>query len=257
MKKPIAFIGAGHIAEYLLKGFDRAHAPVEIILSDPDTDRLSFLARTFGCTIAADNQTAVDQSDLIILAVRPRDLEPCLSGLKFCSDHIVASVVAGADMARLTPLTAPARAVRVLPVSCVAINQSPILVHPDDPDVTGLFTCLGQVHVLPDEATFTPGTALVGAFYAWVFLLMNEAAAWTEDQGIDPETARHLVIETVQGACSMARHQDHMSLTQIWDTLATPGGISAHGAGILNDQDSIQAWSRALEAITRKMGHTE
>ena len=153
----------------------------------------------------------------------------------------------------ITPLVSPATAVRVLPISCAAIGKSPVLVFPENSLVEKVFSCLGQVHILPDETVFSPGTALVGAFYAWLFPFMDAMVSWTKNQGSDPETARQLVIETIEGACGMARHQKDASLADIWETLATPGGISELGARVLEDEDAFAAWSKALDAVTKKM----
>lgn len=255
--KKIGFIGVGHIANYMLQGLGNTGKSFEFTLADPDLDRVSRMIKEFDnifdCFLTQDNQEAVDRSDLIILAVRPIDLEGALGTLNFKPGQVVASVVAGASLDQLNCLVSPATAVRVLPISCVAINKSPILVFPDNAPVKEVFSLLGQVHLLPHEDTFTPGTALVGAFYAWMFPLMDETASWTRDQGIDPETARALVIETIEGACAMARQQKQMSLGAIWETLATPGGISEHGAKLLNERGCLKAWPAALEAATAMM----
>jgi len=257
MIKKIGFIGVGHIAHYMLTGFAQTKNYFEFILADPDPDRVAQISKEFTpkfkCTVTQDNQTAVDRSELIILAVRPDRMDAALTGLKFKPDQLVASVVAGASLSLLDRRVSPAKPIRVLPISCVAINKSPILVFPENQPVQTLFSLLGQVHVLPDEKTFTPGTALVGAFYAWIFALMDETTAWTADQGIDPKVARQLVVQTIEGACGMASHQKDTSLTQIWDTLATPGGISEYGAKILKERGCLKAWPDALEAVTRKM----
>jgi pyrroline-5-carboxylate reductase len=257
MIKKIGFIGVGHIAHYMLTGFARTKNSFEFILADPDPDNLSRVSKQFApqfkCAVTRDNQRAVDKSELIILAVRPDHMEAALAGLTFRPDQLVASVVAGASLKHLESFVSPAKVIRVLPISCVAINKSPILVFPKNQPIQTLFSLLGQVHVLPDEKTFTPGTALVGAFYAWIFALMDETAGWTADQGIDPTVARQLVIQTIEGACAMASHQKEKSLTQIWDTLATPGGISEYGAKILKERGCLKAWPDTLEAVTQKM----
>lgn len=257
MIRKIGFIGAGHITRYMLEGFANAGTRLEIVLAAPSPEKLSDLPRHFetclDITVSGNNQDAVSTADLVILAVRPGDLEKAVNGLSFTNGQTVASVVAGAALEKLSALVHPARPVRVLPISCAAVNKSPVLVYPDHPEVTGLFSLLGQVHALADEAPFTPGTALVGAFYAWMFLLMDEICTWSENQGFDPRTARELVLETIEGACAMARFQDRMSLGRIWDTLATPGGISEYGAGILHRQGAIRAWSDTLESVTQKM----
>ena len=253
----IGVIGVGHMAHYLLTGFARAGQSFEFVLADPDMDKASRTCREFDrhfqCVATRENQDAVDRSELIVLAVRPDALDTALSGLVFKPGHLVASVVAGASLKILGPLVFPAEPIRVLPVSCVAINQSPVLVCPENQCVQEVFSLLGQVHLLTDENCFAPGTALVGAFYAWMIALMDETSAWTQSKGIDPAMARQLVIETIEGACGMARHQEDKGLKEIWDTLATPGGISEHGAKILTQKGGLTAWSDALESVTQKM----
>jgi len=154
----------------MLTGFSQTKNYFEFILADPDPDRVAQISKEFApkfqCTVTQDNQTAVDRSELIILAVRPDHMNAALAGLKFKPGQLVASVVAGASLSLLGGLVSPAKPIRVLPISCVAINKSPILVFPGNLPVQTLVSLLGQVHVLPDEKTFTPGTALVGAFYA-------------------------------------------------------------------------------------------
>lgn len=257
MVSKIGFIGVGNIARYMLTGFSRTNKAFEFVLADPDIKKASMICRgfkdSFHCTAARNNQEALDGSEIIVLSVRPDDLETALSGLRFTHGQIVASVVAGATLETLTPLVFPAKPVRVMPISCAAINKSPVLVYPENKSVQDVFSLLGQVHLLPDETTFTPGTSLVGAFYAWLIALMDETSTWTQNQGIDPETARQLIIEIIEGACGMARFQETMSLKEIWDTLATPGGISEHGAKILKSKGGLASWSEALESVTQKM----
>jgi pyrroline-5-carboxylate reductase len=144
----------------------------------------------------------------------------------------------------------PARPYRVLPISCVAINQSPILIYPENEEIRSLFCLLGNVHLLADEKVFEPATSLVGAFYAWLFALMEEAVTWNISQDLEPDLARDLVVETMQGACAMAQAQREISLSQIWESLATPGGISEHGIKIINQRDCLKAWSEALQSVT-------
>ena len=250
MLKRIGFIGAGHITEYLVTGLRRSNKELVFSLADPDSDRAAELSSRFGGYAATNNQDAVNRSELIILATRPDAVETALSGIEFRPEQIVVSVAAGVLLKTLKPMTIPAETVRVLPVSCVAINKSPILLYPQNSHVYDLFSLVGQVHVLQSEDVFSPATSLVGAFYAWIFALMDEAASWTASEGIDPGMARNLVIETIEGACGMAREQATMSLKDIWNTLATPGGISEYGIRFLTEPGCIEAWSKALRAVT-------
>ena len=253
MKNRIGLIGVGHLGQYLVTGLSRADKDLEFFLADISTQKAKAFSAKYDCFFTTRNQDVIERSEIVILATRPENVAQALADVEFKPEQILVSVAAGVPLKTLEPLVLPAKVVRALPISCVAINKSPVLIFPEDKFVKDLFSLVGQVHLLPDEDKFSPGTAVVGAFYAWLFLLMDEATHWTADKGIDPDTARKLVIETVEGACAMAAEQENISLAAIWKTLATPGGISEHGAGILSKGGGIKIWSEALEAIHRRL----
>ena len=253
MYKKIGIIGVGHLAEYLIKGLINTGRDFEFFLADPAPERAQTLTESCRARVFTQNQEAVDQSEIIILAVRPNQCHAALEGLKFREGQILAAVTIGIPLSVLQEAVTPARAVRVLPISCVAINQSPVLIHPEDVEIREFFSLVGRVHLLEEEPLFEPATALVGAYYAWLFALMEQLAQWTETQGLSPELARDLVVDTMQGASGMAAAQKDTGLQQIWESLATPGGISQHGIEIIRARDGLDLWSQALDSVTRML----
>lgn len=249
----IGFIGAGHLAGYMIEGFKAGGFPAEIMVCAPNPNRVENFRDKYKCRATTHNQDVVDFARMIILCVRPDDAGPALKDLHFSPSHTLVSTVAGLTLDHLGQMAGTATAVRVLPISCAAVGKSPVLIYPDHQETRQMLSCLGAIHVMPDESVFAPGTALVGALYAWLFPFMDALAAWTKEQGVDPDTARSLVVETLQGACAMARHQEDVPLPDIWKTLATPGGISELGARVLEDEDAFAAWLKALDAVTAKM----
>jgi len=253
MLRQIGFIGVGHIAEYIVTGLAQTGENINFFFADPCPQRARRLAELHGGEVSLDNQMPVDQADLIILSTRPQQVESALQGLSFRPGQILASIAVGIPLQLLDRYVKPARSFRVLPISCVAVNQSPVLIYPENQDLRSFFSLLGRVHTLPDETTFEPATSLVGAFYAWIFALMEETVNWTAGQGLEPDLARKLVIETVQGACAMATAQDKLSLNQIWASLATPGGISEYGLRVINQKEGLKVWSDALHLVTERL----
>ena len=253
MKKRIGLIGLGHLGRWLITGWMNASSDLRFFVANRSAGEAKEFTLQHGCFFTTHNREAVEKSEIVILAIRPDQVSQALAGVAFTEAQTVVSVAAGVTLATLRPLVHPATVVRAMPVSCAAVNKSPVIIYPENPDVESLFSLVGRVHRLPDEARFTPGTALVGAFYAWMFLLMDEAAKWTVRQGIDAAMAREMVIETIEGACAMAADPQAVDLHDIWATLATPGGISAYGAKILSAGGGIAAWSAALEATHRRM----
>lgn len=253
MIETIGIIGAGHMAAYLMEGFSKSGSALRVFLSGRNPDNVKRLAEKYDCKWTIRNQELIDNCSLIMVCVRPDDVKTALSGLYFKDDQMIVSAAAGISLQKLSEFSGSTNVYRIMPISCVAINKSPILLFPANNTLESFLSCLGSVYVLPNEDMFAPATSLVGAFYAWIFALMDEAAQWIQDQGMSPETARNLTIETIEGACGMAGHQGDLTLKQIWETLATPGGISEYGAEKLNEKGCIKAWSKALESVMLKM----
>lgn len=248
----VGIIGVGHLAGYLVEGLRGASPELEIVLSPRNAERSAKLAAQFGATVADDNQGVADMADTLILSTRPGDAVGACEGVAFRPAHTIVSVAAGLELAALKPATAPATVVRAMPISCAAIRRSPTLLYPDHPQARALFSLLGQVHALPDEARFNPAS-VIAAFYGWMYALLDETVAWTVRAGVPPGTARSLVLETTRGAVDMALAQPDRELADMLKTLATPGGITEHGLAVLRRQQGLAAWTAALEAVLGRL----
>ena len=250
----VGIIGVGHFAGYLIDGFARAGSCAPLQLYSRTRARAERIAAKHPNAQVCDSaQRAIEGASVIIVATRPGDVATALSGLVFSKDQTVVSVAAGVKLGDLQRLIGEAVAVRALPISCSAINKSPIVMMPDNAAARATFAPLGRIHILPSEEQFTASTALVGAFYALIFPLMDQMAQWTADQEIPPDMARALVVETVDGAAGMAMRDKERSFADIWASLAVPGGISERGKRALDEAGGLTAWRDAMEAISRKL----
>jgi pyrroline-5-carboxylate reductase len=252
MIEKIGILGVGHLAGYLVEGLRRASPDIEVVLSPRNASRSADLAARFGATVAEDNQAVAEAADLMLLTTRPGDALAAARGITFRHGQTVVSTVANLPLEDLAPAVVPAAIVRAMPISCAALNQSPTLLCPDHAQARALFELLGRVHVLTDESQFTPAS-VISAFYGWVYALLDETVAWTFQAGVPPETARGLVLETVQGAAAMALAEPDRDLAAMLATLATPGGITELGLDVLHQQQGLDAWTAALDAVLARM----
>ncbi|MBL0374219.1 NAD(P)-binding domain-containing protein [Rhizobium sp. KVB221] len=258
MTQTVCIIGVGHFATYLVAGFESAGGTMALRLFSRTPQRAERVAaRHPHAEVFETPQAAIDGASVVIVATRPADVETALAGLEFADDQVVVSVAAGVTLERLKRLIDGATAVRALPVACAAINKSPILMMPENATARAVLEQLGRVYVLATEDQFTAGTALVGAFYAMMFPLMDHLAVWTAAQGLDDDLARALVVETISGASAMAEHDRHLPFKDIWTSLAVPGGISERGMSEVEKAGGLAAWSGALDAVVGKLkgGH--
>lgn len=254
MTRTVAIIGTGHFAAYLVSGFGNVAVPPNLRLFSRTRAKADKVAASYSrAEVCGTAQQAIDGACVVIVATRPADVDVALAGLVFVHDQVVISVAAGVTLEHLQRLIGDALAVRALPIACAAINQSPVLMIPENPAARATLGQLGQVHILQNEEQFTVGTALVGAFYAMMFPLMQHLSAWASTRGLSNEMARSLVVETVNGASRMAEHDSRKSFQDIWISLAVPGGISERGMDEVRRLGGLTAWSDALDAVVHKL----
>ena len=114
MNKTIAFIGAGNMAEALIRGLLAAKTG-KIIATDVRAERLEQLKKTYGIEISSDNTAAAAKADIVVLAVKPQQMSVVLKGLKI-HDELVISIAAGVTTARIErELGGEPRVVRTMP----------------------------------------------------------------------------------------------------------------------------------------------
>ncbi|MFX1286448.1 MAG: pyrroline-5-carboxylate reductase family protein [Promethearchaeota archaeon] len=252
MIKKVGIIGIGHLASYLVKGLRKASTDIEIILSPRNVEKSASLASQFRAIVTKSNQMVADTSDIIILTTRPEDTVVVAKETDFKPNHIVISVAAGLSLETLKPVTIPATIVRAMPISCAAINESPTLLFPDNLRAQELLALLGQVHILPDESSFT-SASVIGAFYGWIYALLEEIISWTTQIGVPQHTARNLILETVRGAVNMALIEPKTDLNVILESLTTPGGITKQGLDVLYQKKGLEAWIEALNTVYKRL----
>ncbi|CDX51612.1 hypothetical protein MPL3365_130569 [Mesorhizobium plurifarium] len=81
----IGFIGTGTITDAIARGLFREPAALaHVVVSERNAEIASKLARDFrAVTVAADNQSILENCDTLVLAVRPQTAEDVVRSLSF------------------------------------------------------------------------------------------------------------------------------------------------------------------------------
>lgn len=248
----VGILGVGRLAEFLVAGLRRHDDGPEILLSPRNAARAGRLAETYGLTITGDNGELVAASDVVLLVTRPDQAESAVDGLPWRSDQLLVNLCAGVPLAILAPHCNDSTLARAMPMSAAMIGKSPTCLYPDLAPARELFSQLGPVLALPDEAAYETASVL-GAYYGWVHALIGTVARWTAEAGVDPATARDLTAHMACAAADMVREQKDLTFSEIISELATPGGITALGLEILEDGAALAAWPDACEAVLDRL----
>ncbi len=214
-KTVIGFIGAGNMAYALIKGllsdgFDAKN----INVSDSNDELLIKRQSELNITTYSDNVSLLDNSDIVIFAVKPQVLSMVCLELKnnVKPNQLFVSIVAGIrgnDINRW--LGGNFALVRTMP-NTPALFQSGVtglfaneLVNSQQKElVTSILSSVGECFWVDEEKLIDAITAISGSGPAYFFLLMQSITQAAIALGLDAKTANSLSIQTSLGASLMA-----------------------------------------------------
>jgi pyrroline-5-carboxylate reductase len=83
-KYTVGVIGAGNMGEALIRGMLRSEQTVtgRIIASSRNPEKLRRIKAKYGIRVTRFNETVVETSDIVVLAVKPQDIAAACAGFK-------------------------------------------------------------------------------------------------------------------------------------------------------------------------------
>jgi pyrroline-5-carboxylate reductase len=247
------------MAEAILRGLLAAGLPAErLMASDPVEARRRLLADQLGIGVTDSNAQLVRSCELVVLAVKPQQLETALVGLPRDVRPIYLSIVAGCPLTRLRSLLGDdARLVRSMPNTPALIQAgvSAVAAGPDLPpaDVdraVAVLGAVGRVVRLP-ESLLDAVTGLSGSGPAYVFALIEALVDAGVAEGLPADAARELVVQTVIGAARLVE-QTGESPAELRRKVSSPGGTTLAGLAALDAHGFHQALDAAVRAATAR-----
>ncbi len=240
----IGILGVGTIAEAVVRAMcARPGNSDEFILSPRSASRSTRLAEEFdNCRRVESNQAVVDAADIVVLSMRPQELDEALDGLTFREDQVIASFIAALPPSQVAELTAPAtRACQLIPLPAIEMHKGPLVICPAIPEVLEAFNGLGDLVVLDDESrirVLSCASAIMSTYYE----AQNRVIGWIADQGIAPETASLYIRSELEGLAAVGKSTPEDRRDDLPAEHQTPGGLNERvRAGLLE-----QGWFDAL-----------
>ncbi len=210
MLQNIGFIGAGNLAEAVIKGLTSGDKKPRIMATDLSKERLSVLEEKYG-VLTGELAQVVEESEVVILAVKPKDVATVLKSLDTFSmqEKLVISVAAGIPLAMLEKGLPGVAVVRVMPnTSCaVLLSMSGMVLGSlatvkDKAVAEDIFSRVGQVLWIAEDK-INALTAISGSGPAYYYLFTECLVAAGVELGLTSEEAEVLAKETFAGASQM------------------------------------------------------
>ncbi len=254
----VGFIGAGHIAGALARGWAATSAPdaPAVCFFDVVPERAVTAATACGGAACFSPAELVAASDLVVVAVRPPDVAAVLAEIgPLLGGRGVISVAAGVALERLiAALPAGSRVGRLMPNIAAELGLGVFLFVPGTLGALAetarrALDLIGATVEL-EEPLFDVGTAISGCMPGFLAAVVEAFADAGRDGGLADETAGRLAVAAVHGAAAVvATVGDPMA---VMIATATPGGMTAAGLTRLRDGQLAAAVKEAVEAATAR-----
>ncbi|XWY20756.1 pyrroline-5-carboxylate reductase [Bisgaard Taxon 45] len=269
--KSICFIGGGNMAQAIIFGLLKQGYPAhQITVSDPHAvKRQTFAEKGINVieTSETNNQTAVQQSEVVLLAVKPQLIaEVCqqLSAVDF-SQKLVISIAAGVSVAKLqSRLPSATHIVRVMPNTPALVSEgmsglfAQQNVAPEYKQFTqDLLNAVGKTCWVSNETDMHAITAGSGSSPAYFFLLMEAMQHALSKMHIDEKTARLLVQQSALGAAKMVIDNPDLPIATLRENVTSKGGTTEAALTVFTQQQLHTTIQQAMQACVERSQQME
>jgi pyrroline-5-carboxylate reductase len=260
--KNITIIGGGNLglaiaSGLLLKNFCK---PSQLTITKRNTATLKAMAAK-GVNTTSDNQAAIANADVIILAIKPYQMDEVLQLLAphiDVSKQVLCSVVTGYKIAQIKKIIGTVPIVRAMPNTAIAIGQSMTCLCADNASaeqqafIELLFGQLGQA-VFIQENLMDAATVLgaCGIAYALRFIRANIQGGI--EIGFDAQTATLIAAQTVKGAAELLIQTGNHPEQEI-DKVTTPKGCTIAGLNEMEHQGFSSSLIKGISISYQKIG---
>lgn len=255
----IACIGAGSMAEAVISGLihkEVIQADNVYVTNKNNEDRLNELHDRYGVSISYDKKRVMDQADVVILAMKPYDVDAGIEGIKpyIRPDQLVLSVLAGTPIDRIASgIGSGIPIIRAMPntsasigMSATALAKGAAVTEKHEKMSKKLFETIGfTAFIEEEEMHIITGISGSGpAYFYYVVEAMEKAAIAS---GLDPKVASAFIAQTMVGAGHMLQ-QERADAKTLKDNITSPQGTTEAGLRALDEHGFSEAITACVEA---------
>jgi len=262
MDNTIAFIGGGNMARSLIGGLlTRGWRPEQIVVADPIPAALDSLRKELGVRVTDHNVTAVRDADIVVLAVKPQEMQRAAEGIReaiAARRPLLISVAAGiraSDIQRWLPGVPIVRSMPNRPAlqgcGMTGLYASADVSTERRAQAEQILGAVGATLWLEREQHMDIVTAVSASGPAYFFLLIEMLEHAGVAQGLSAEVARKLAIETAYGSGAMA-HAASEPPSVLREQVTSKGGTTAAALRVLEERRIREAFDAAVAAATRR-----
>lgn len=254
----IQIIGGGNLGVAIALGLSKYSPDTKVTVTRRNTAAIQYLEEK-GIAVSSDNVSHIKSSDIIILTIKPHQVETVLKEIApALSGQTIVSAVSGVTIETLkngTNHTNPI--VRVMPNIAVQFGESASCVSFTEVDkhaaqkVVELFDNLGTVSII-EEKLMDAATVLGACGTAYALRYIRASMQAGIEIGFDSETALAIAAQTAKGAAQMLL-EEKIHPEQLIDRVTTPQGCTIVGLNEMEHQGFSSSLIKGIKTSLLKI----
>ncbi|MDO9038803.1 MAG: pyrroline-5-carboxylate reductase [Lutibacter sp.] len=242
----IAIIGAGNLGYSIAIGIltQKDFKVQHLYLTKRDTSSLISWEKLPNVKISTENKKAVRSSDIIIIAVQPKQLQTVLEEIKEVVNpkkHTIISTVTGRKIEEIESiLGADLAIIRSMPNTAISVGKSMTCISGNQKGMENIelaktiFNSLGKTLCI-EEKLMQSATVICASGIAFWMRLIRATSQGAIQLGFDSKEAQELAMHTCLGAASLLIQSGNHPEQEI-DKVTTPSGCTIEGLNEMEHQ---------------------
>ena len=258
----IAIIGAGNLGKSIAKGLIVNNAFTTLYLTKRNTEAIKSYEEYSKVTVTSDNQEAVKNSDILIFAVQPQQLERILEEIKdlLTDKHVLISTITGFKIDRIEAIVgADQFIIRAMPNTAIAVGKSMTCMCSNEKGekriaiAEAIFNRLGT-SIIIKENKMQAATVICASGIAFWMRLIRATTQGAVQLGFDAKDAQELAMNTCLGAASLLVESGKHPEEEI-DKVTTPKGCTIEGLNEMEHNGLSSSLIKGLQASFKKINN--
>lgn len=258
----IGFAGCGNMATAIIGGIlEKGILKKEDIKASTKTENSAKkVQETLGIECTTDNKKAVQDVDVIFLAVKPQFCEEVIQEIKseIKPEQVIISIAAGKKLEWLeAQFGAGHKIIRTMPNTPALVGEGITGVCPNK-EVTEeelehalvLLRSFGRADTVTEKILDVVG-AVSGSSPAFVFMFIEAMADGAVAEGMPRKQAYEFAAQAVYGSAKMVL-ETGMHPGELKDMVCSPAGTTIEGVGVLEERGMRSAVSESIRACVKK-----
>lgn len=237
-------------------------SPDQILVSDPQLQRRDFLTQQYGVQTTAENQAVLDDSEVVLLAIKPQVFDSVTKAMKqaasgVAENQLILSILAGTPLQRLEMAFPGQPVVRAMPNTPATVGAGMTAIAPGQHTqpkhlalAQRIFAAVGEV-VEVSESLMDAVTGLSGSGPGYVAIAIEALTDGGVAAGLPRAIAAQLALQTVLGTAELLKSTGWHP-AELKDRVTSPGGTTITGIAELERSGFRSSLIEAVRAAAQR-----